>query len=292
MNRLNFIITALIAVLLLCNPVFADNNSLTINSENYRASFAIYKVADSELNETADFASLNMDYTAVETAEDMDNAADTVLDYIGTNSIEPLNSLSAEDSVTFDNLESGLYFVRFISYDEDITMSSFLIMLPYYDSVSDAYLSDAVVNAKVYIDGGGGGGGTGGGGSEDPPGDTYPIPSDGDPSDKAEVRLEPTPEDKIPNESFDDKDITSQSNSDEDEVIPPYEEPTTEVATQGETTVTASEQITAASVPNGTLPQTGGDKTVILCYYAGTVAVFMGVIILFINNKKFRRGVN
>ena len=279
--------SGIILIFMLPLTVYAGNNSLTVNFKGYSSGFSIYRIADNELNNTEDFNELELNYSEIKTARDMSEAAEAAVSYVEERDIPPLASLRGKDSLTFEGLDDGVYLVRFNNYNKGVEMSSFLINLPYYDKVANNYLTAPSVNSKTYVD------------YDDEDNEDIPdadkeedpeiifiAPGGGATSDKAEIRLEPqrpvSRETTVKTEPVTEI-VTEPVTTRREEV---YTETTLQENTEVETVIETEEESESKWIPFGNLPQTGGDQTVIFCFYTGGVLVFIGVIILLINNKK------
>lgn len=316
MSKKFIFLVSLSAVLLFASFVFAQSFSLTINAKGYTADFSIYKVCNEGYANTEDFKALNVDFLSIKSASDMSVACNTISKYIDKNGINYTAKKSDRNSVKFENIDKGTYFVKY-NRNGSTSASPFIINVPYLDN--GTYVADVVVNAKVKSSGGGGGGVT-------------PVPevttekhtesvtekSVEDTTKKQDTDVTPvkpdvpeTPETpETPDNPSDPSDIKTPDNplepnaEDETEVVTDEQgniigfikktkrDITPEIVTDenGEPVTTPDGEYVTISQgddpSNGTLPKTGGDKTVLLCYYGGGVAVVLGAVILFINNKR------
>lgn len=305
MNNVNkkfvFILT-LIFTLLMFSLTYADGGSIVINCSGYEANFSIYKIAD-EKGDTEDaFEGLDIDFTDIKTAEDMNKASENILEYINDNDISYDDSKRGMNSVSFDCPETGVYFLRF-NKTGNVNMESFFVSIPTYDAENSNYLYDVRVNAKVDKDNGGGGGGgdiddtetttesaettTSAGGMTD--GD-----SGGDrPSGSDDEKTDTYADDDTDINNVDGEKEDDEPNSDEGTGIEPITEEDgsvlqiTENPAESEYTYELpTEVVTNSDGTSVILPKTGGDMTVLICYYCGTAALVIGFAILIINNVK------
>ncbi len=283
---------------------YAESGTLTIVSEGYKADFSIYKIADENQSYTDEFSGLGLDLTAIASAADMASAADVVESYISSKGISCIERKSGNDSVEFDGLSDGVYFLEF-NKTENADMESFIINLPYYDL--GMYLYDVTVNAKVSTDSGGGSGDGGGGGSSQTTTEATETtttaeksPSSGNGSSQkpdssssgngveestAAADSDDTDVDKDDDDSDDDDDADSHDHAIAIDIDD--DEPDTEITTGEFESTTEGE---AADQEQAELPKTGGDKTVLLCFYVGGVFMILGFAILIVNNAfKFKR---
>lgn len=300
-NKKIVLILTLIFALLMFSAAYADGGSIVINSSGYEANFSIYKIADEKGDPENTFAGLNIDFSDIKTAEDMNKASERILEYINDNNISYDESKRGMNSISFDCSEKGIYFLRF-NKTGNVSMESFFISIPAYDAESNTYLYDVTVNAKIDKDGGGDGtetttessetttpgGGTtngGGGGGSRPSGnkdentdnDTYADDNTDINNDDGSITDDGFDTETGPGlEPMTEKD----NNTPHDTGNPSVIEDTTESNDEIETN------------PDGTpvtLPKTGGDKTVLICYYCGATALALGIAILVINNVKRRK---
>lgn len=297
-KKIVFILT-LIFALLMFSAAYADGGSIVINCSGYEANFSIYKIADEKGNPENAFAGLNIDFTDIKTAEDMNKTSENILKYINDNNISYDDSKRGMNSVSFDCPETGVYFLRF-NKTGNVNMESFFVGIPIYDAENDTYLYDVTVNAKVDKDNGGGGNGdiddteitTSGGGTTNGDGGGGSRPS-GNNDENTDI-------DRY---ADDDTDINNDGSSITDDGFDTETSPGLEPVTEKDNNTphdtgnpsviedTTENNAEIETNPDGTpvtLPKTGGDKTVLICYYSGATALALGIAILIINNVKRR----
>lgn len=281
---------ALMLIFALAVPTYAQEGSITINSDGNVVNYNIYKVADEDMNFSGDFGSLNVEIEEIDSAYDMAIASYEISEYIDENNVECLESEKALNEVTFDNLSEGWYYVEY-NKESDVNMQSVLLSVPTFDT--DQLVYDININAKARTDEGGnpGGGDTGGGAGGD-------------------IEVTPFPEETTSGggNGNGDEETTSGGNLDDNNEVTTKNEGATEESTgkaedgennglEGTTSeenpiIEALEEdyseITSIDSDGNvvTLPKTGGDKTILICYYAGVVSIVLGGTILLINNIK------
>ena len=298
MNKKIVFILTLIFTLLMFSLTYADGGSIIINCSGYEANFSIYKIADEKGETENAFEELNIDFSDIKTAEDMNKASENILEYISDNNISYNDSKKGMNGISFDCPEKGIYFLRF-NKTGNVNMESFFVAIPTYDSENNIYLYDVTINAKVDKDGGGSGGDddtettTSGGGTANGGGGGGSRPS----GNKDENTDNGTYAD-------DDTDINTDDSSTEDDGFDTETGPGTEPVTEKDNNTpqdtddpsviedTTESNAEIETTPDGTpvtLPKTGGDKTVLICYYCGATALALGIAILIINNVKRRK---
>lgn len=281
---------ALMLIFALAVPTYAQEGSITINSDGNVVNYNIYKVADEDMNFSGDFGSLNVEIEEIDSAYDMAIASYEISEYIDENNVECLESEKALNEVTFDNLSEGWYYVEY-NKESDVNMQSVLLSVPTFDT--DQLVYDININAKARTDEGGnpGGGDTGGGAGGD-------------------IEVTPFTEETTSGggNGNGDEETTSGGNLDDNNEVTTKNEGATEESTgkaedgennglEGTTSeenpiIEALEEdyseITSIDSDGNvvTLPKTGGDKTILICYYAGVVSIVLGGTILLINNIK------
>lgn len=294
MNKKNTFILTFIFVFIMISAIYGTGGSIVIKSSGYEANFSIYKVADENGNAESNFAGVNIDFTAIKTAEDMKNASVTILKYINDNNIPYDDSKKGMDSISFECRENGIYYLKF-NKTSNVNMESFFISIPTYDNESNSYLYNAAVNAKVDKDGGGDGGNAD---NTETTTESEGTTSSGGGRKPSGNNDENTDRGIYPNDTDTDNDVSSIKDEDlsrgDDTGIEPVTEKeasipqVTEYSTQYDNFVD-TEVVTDSDSTVVNLPKTGGDKTVLICYYCGATACVLGIAILIINNIKRRK---
>ncbi len=281
---------ALMLIFALAVPTYAQEGSITINSDGNVVNYNIYKVADEDMNFSGDFGSLDVEIEEIDSAYDMAIASYEISEYIDEKNVECLESEKALNEVTFDNLSEGWYYVEY-NKESDVNMQSVLLSVPTFDT--DQLVYDININAKARTDEGG-----------NPGGDDTSGGAGGD------IEVTPFPEETTSGggNGNGDEETTSGGNLDDNNEVTTKNEGATEESTgkaedgennglEGTTSeenpiIEALEEdyseITSIDSDGNvvTLPKTGGDKTILICYYAGVVSIVLGGTILLINNIK------
>lgn len=316
MNKKLIYIISLMMVILFGYYAFGANASLTINFKNNSGSFSLYKLCNSDLSYTNSFKDLNIDLSQITTAQQLSSASKDIESYIKNANIISDYTQTGSNSICFNNLDRGVYFAMY-NPSGSISMESFIVSIPTYNSVDNSYIFNVTANAKVKNLGGGGDGGDSSHNettTERPAETTTAEITTDEATTEAVTKVEVTTMAVPPVNPPEEVEVTTGSLKDKidgfnSDIVPEYVtdangervttpdgEYVTEYHTESTTTLIDSDKSDNKGIVDNkenenktTLPKTGGDKTVIICYYAGVVALILGVVILIINNKKNKR---